>query len=304
MNQQITTFEFKYQGESTSIDINTLLVSQFQYTAILNEIKNQLFPDIELKIKIQSFERNSFDVNQIIEVTTVTGLLIFENKEFIAEIFKYLKAYLEIKKLLGDKKPDSVEKVENNNVALTINVEGNNNTIVVAENALKIFQNNYAIHRALTKNGEILEKDPEIEGIQITNQITKEKILDIPRADFPILTTDNAFINKELNEKTTEDAILYIKRPDLSPEKKGKWDFIFEGRKINSVSISDTDFLKNVKQGTKFGNGDRLKCRLKTIQKLDIDTGAYIDDKFEVLLVKDIIRKDEQQNLFIETDNP
>lgn len=299
MNQQITTFEFKYQGESTSIDINTLLVSQFQYTAILNEIKNQLFPDIELKIKIQSFERNSFDVNQIIEITTVTGLLLFENKEFIAEIFKYLKAYLEIKKLLGDKKPDSIEKVGNENIALSINVEGNNNTIVVSENAFKIFQNNYTIHRALTKNGEILEKDSEIEGIQITNQITQEKILDIPRTDFPMLTTDNAFINKELNEKVTEDAILYIKKLDLNPEKKVKWDFIFEGRKINSVSITDTDFHKKVKEGTKFGNGDRLKCRLKTIQKLDIDTGAYIDDKFEVLLVKEIIRKDEQGNLFI-----
>ncbi|NLD48572.1 MAG: hypothetical protein GX660_15520 [Clostridiaceae bacterium] len=299
MNQQITTFEFKYQGESTSIDINTLLVSQFQYTAILNEIKNQLFPDIELKIKIQSFERNSFDVNQIIEITTVTGLLIFENKEFIAEIFKYLKAYLEIKKLLGDKKPDSIEKVGNENIALTINVKGNNNTVVVSENAFKIFQNNYTIHRALTKNGEILEKDPEIEGIQITNQITQEKILDIPRTDFPMLTIDNAFINKELNEKITEDAILYIKKLDLNPEKKVKWDFIFEGRKINSVSIIDIDFHKKVKEGTKFGNGDRLKCRLKTIQKLDIDTGAYIDDKFEVLLVKDIIRKDEQGDLFI-----
>jgi hypothetical protein len=144
-----------------------------------------------------------------------------------------------------------------------------------------------------------LEKDPEIEGIQITNQITQEKILDIPRTDFPMLTIDNAFINKELNEKITEDAILYIKKLDLNPEKKVKWDFIFEGRKINSVSIIDIDFHKKVKEGTKFGNGDRLKCRLKTIQKLDIDTGAYIDDKFEVLLVKDIIRKDEQGDLFI-----
>lgn len=289
-------FEFKYQGEGHSIDINTLLTSQFQYSAILNEIKNNLFPEIELKIRIQSFEKGSFDINQIIEITTITGLLVFENKDYINQIFKILKAYIDIKKYLVDKKPEKVEELPDNKIGIVI--KGNNNTLIVDKNAFKIFQNNYTIHKALTKNAEILEKDIEIEGVQISNKTTNEKIIDIPRAEFIDLSIDNPYLDIEINEKIVEDAILYIRKLEISPKRNSKWDFIFEGRKLNSVPIRDENFLNKVVEGIRFGNGDRLKVRLKITQKLDLPTGAYLDNKFEILLVKDIVHKPEQKELF------
>ena len=296
MGLKTNNFEFKYQGESHSIDINTLLTSQFHYSAILNEIKNQLFPEIELKIKIQSFEKGSFDINQIIEITTITGMLFFENKDYINEIFKILKAYIDIKKVLGDKKPEKVEEISDNKIVLTIN--GDNNTVIVEKDAFKIYQNNYTIHKAIIKNVEVLEKDTEIEGVQITNQTTNETVVDIPRADFIDLTIDNPYLDKEINEKIIEDAILYIRKLEISPKKNSKWDFIYEGRKINTVPIHDENFLSKVNEGLRFGNGDRLRARLKIIQKLDIPTGAYLDDKFEIMVVKDIVNKPIQKELY------
>jgi hypothetical protein len=294
MNSQKEYFEFKYQGDIEAIDINTLINSQLQYSSILNEIKNQYFPDIDLKIKVQSFEKNSFDINQIIEVSIVTGTLIFQNTEYIKEIFKFLKLYLDIKKILGDKKPDKIENIEKDKVALTINVEGNNNVVIVDKNAFTLYQTNYAISKAVCKNGHILMNDKEIEGIQVIEKKTKENVLDIPREDFKMLSATNAYLGKDTNEEINDNAILYIKKLDVNPEKKSKWDFIFEGRHIHSVSISDADFLRRVKGGEKFGNGDRLKCKLKIVQKLDIDTGAYLDNKFEILSVTQVIPRNEQ----------
>lgn len=291
-------FEFRYEGESHSIDINTLLVSQFQYTTILSEIKNQINPKIELKIRIQGFERNSFDINQIIEITTITGLLFFENIDYINQIFKIFKSYLDIKKLLDGKKPDKIEKIGNNNVSLTVNVNGENNTIIVDEKAFNIFQSNYQVNKAITKNGEILESDPEIKGIQIINKETKEKIIDIPRKDFKYLLAENPYMNKETNEIIIDDAILYIRKLEILPKKNSKWDFIYDGRKINSVKILDENFLKKVREGMKFGNGDRLKGKLRILQKLDPETGAYLDDKYELIEVKQVIHKPKQNNLF------
>ena len=294
MNTQKEFFEFKYQGDIDAIDINTLINSQLQYSSILNAIKNQYFPDIDLKIKVQSFEKNSFDINQIIEVSVITGTLIFQNTEYIKEIFKLLKLYLDIKKLLGDKKPDKIEEIDKNTIRLTININGDNNSVIVDKNAFALYETNYTIHKAVCKNGHILINDKEIDGIQVIDKKTKENVLDIPREDFKMLSSTNAYISKDINEEIKEDAILYIKKLDVNPEKKTKWDFIFEGRHIHSVSISDIDFLRRVTEGEKFGNGDKLKCKLKTIQKLDVETGAYLDNKFEILSVNQIIRKNEQ----------
>ncbi len=291
-------FEFRYKGESHSIDINTLLVSQFQYMTILTEIKNQIDHKIELKIRIQSFERNSFDINQLIEITTVTGLLFFENIDYINQIFKIFKSYIDIKKLLDGKKPDKIERVGNNNVSLTFKINGKNNTLIVDEKAFTIYQNNYQINKAITKNGEILESDSEIEGIQIINKETNEKIIDISRKDFKYLLAENPYMNKETNEIIIDDAILFIRKLEILPKKNSKWDFIYDGRKINSVKILDENFLKKVREGMKFGNGDRLKGKLKIIQKLDPETGAYLDDKYELLEVKQIIHNPRQNSLF------
>jgi hypothetical protein len=289
-------FEFKYQGESHSIDINTLLTSQFHYAAILNEIKNNLYPDIELKIRIQSFEEGSFDINQLIEITTISGLFVFQNVDYISQIFRVLKAYIDIKKVLEGKKPEKIEELAENKIALVIN--GNNNTVIVDKDAFNIYQNNYQIHKALYKNAEILEHDPEIDGVKITNKTTNETILDIPRSEFLDLSLDNPFLDKEINVKIIEDAVLYIRKLEISPKRNSKWDFIYEGRKINSVPIHDDIFLNQVIEGKKFGNGDRLKARLRIIQKLDIPTGVYLDEKYEVLVVKNIVPKNEQTEIF------
>lgn len=73
MKQEVNEFEFKYSGDKHTIDINTLIVTQLHYNTMLCEIKNILYPEVTLNIKIRSFEANSFDVNQIVEIATVAG---------------------------------------------------------------------------------------------------------------------------------------------------------------------------------------------------------------------------------------
>lgn len=290
MNNQKETYEFKYQGDIDAIDIDTLIQSQIQYSCILRGIKSHFYPEVELKIKVQSFEKNSFDLNQIIEVFIVSGTLIFEKIDYIAQIFKYLKLYLDIKKLLGPKKPEKIEITGDNNII----IYGDNNNITVPEDIWKVYISNYTINKSLIKNGQILSDDPEIMGIEIIDTKKNESIINIPRRDFSVLSSTNPYMNKDLNEDIRESAILYIKKLDLDPKKRTKWSFVYEGKILPSVSITDENFLRRVKEGEKFGNGDRLNCTLKTTQKLDPDTGVFIDSKYEITYVKQIIRKNEQ----------
>jgi hypothetical protein len=179
--QNESIFEFKYQGDIDSIDLNTLLVSQLQYVTILNEIQARLYPEIKLNIKVKSFERNSFDIIQFFEIIIVSGSLFMENKEYITEILKVLKSYIDLKKLLGDKKPDKIEQVVNEN---TFNIYGNGNVVVVGDTALNLYKTNRTIHKALIKNSEILEGNDEIQGIEIINKVDNEKVIPYQERNF------------------------------------------------------------------------------------------------------------------------
>jgi len=71
----------------------------------------------------------------------------------------------------------------------------------------------------------------------------------------------------------------------------------YKSRRINSVIISDIDFLKSVSAGLRFGNGDALKVDLKIVYKYDPIFRQYIEHRFEVILVKDTTFNPEQSSM-------
>jgi hypothetical protein len=91
-------YTYNYIGKQNYIDINTLLTSQFHFSFILSEIQKELYPDVELKIKIQAFEGGSFDVNHIIELAQVGLFFLSGNIDYIWTMFSVLADYLAIKK--------------------------------------------------------------------------------------------------------------------------------------------------------------------------------------------------------------
>ena len=128
--------EFKYQGDSHYIDMNTLLVSQFHFSAIVNEFKNQLYPDINLKIKVKSFEKGSFDINQLFEISAVSALFGLQNINYISNLFSVIADYISIQKFLkGQKASETFDR--NNKVEIHLSISGENNSITVDKEAGK-----------------------------------------------------------------------------------------------------------------------------------------------------------------------
>ncbi|WP_020531901.1 hypothetical protein [Flexithrix dorotheae] len=298
MKQQ-NNFEFKYNGENHSIDINTLLTSQFHYAAILTEIKTILNPDSDLKITVQSFQKGSFEINQLIEIGVITGSVLFQHQPTINSVFIYFKAIIDIKKLLGNKEPDEIIDLSDGKIQISVN--GNDNVLIVDKEAFNIYKNNAIINGAIANGFKALENDEEVKGIEINNKTTNKKILDINRNDFKKLANDeNPFLDDNKNTKVRVDpeAVLYIKKLDISTKKNAKWSFIYEGRKINGVAVKDEKFLSDVINGLKFGNGDRLVAKLKITQKKDLPTGAFLDYKYEITEVIKVVPKSKQGKLF------
>jgi len=288
-------YEFKYDCDTHTIDINTLLASQFHFTAILQEIKTQLYPDLDLSIKVKAFEKGSFDVNQIIEITTVTSLFALENISYSSNIFSIVSGYITVKSFLKDKK---ATKTVDKGTKIEIYVSGNDNSIIVEKDAFNIYQNNEVINNAFKHNGKALDTDVDIENIIVTDKQSDNVVVRASKDDFENMTTHNPYLDSELKDKTKKVFIGILKWETI-PKKGSKWSFVYENRKINQVAIKDDVFLKRIlNEKLRFGAGDKLEVDLLIKMKKDEHSGLFLEDKFEVLHVHDIKWRSEQSSLF------
>lgn len=289
---QNMSLDFKYQGDSHFIDANTLINTQVHFLAIVQEVSRSLNPNVKVTVKYQAFKKGSFDVSQLFEIVAVTGLFTAPYAGYLKDVISVIGDYISIKTFLNGEK---ATKINENGNKLEIHLHGDN--IQVHPNAFKIYQNNYTVHQALTKSAETLLADENVDGIELIDKDKKTPVLEVSREKFQQLSGPNGYLSDEFREDIV-DATLVITKPELAPKGKvSKWNFIYKSRRINSVIISDIDFLKSVSAGLRFGNGDALKVDLKIVYKYDPIFRQYIEHRFEVILVKDTIFNPEQSSM-------
>lgn len=288
-------YQFKYKSKKHYIDLNTLLTSQLHFNKSVQEVKQYLYPNLNLNIKVEAFKEGSFDVNQVYEIATVSALFTLQNFDYVSQIFSVLSDYISIKEFLKGSKATQ-EIVKGDKVELRVN--GNNNFIIVDSNALKLFKNSSILHDALCEQAKVLEADKNIDGFQVTDLNKKQKRVNVDRNDFPLLESKNPYLDQD-NKELTKHAILGIYKWETSPKKGSKWSFIYEGRKINQVLIKAEDFIRDVvEKKYRFGAGDCLEADVLIKYKRDESTGMFLEAKYEILKVYRIIWRNEQQSLF------
>ena len=107
---------------------------------------------------------------------------------------------------------------------------------------------------------------------------------------------------KRTDEQTYKNQILFIKKPNLFPDKKKKWvwELLHQGRDIKAI-IVDEAFMQKINNGLKVGQGDRLQADLKIFYKYDERFNTYLESKkYEVLNITKVIeRTDESKFEFL-----
>ena len=290
--RQTKDYEFKYDGDSHEIDINTLLASQFHWAALIHEVHTALYPDTKIDIKIKALERGSFDVIQVVEVSALAGMFALEHMHHVPDIFSTIADILSIKLFLKDRK---AEEVTTDGINITIICNGG--TLDVSAGAFNIYKDNDVVTGALEEMSKALDKSDDIDAIEI-NEIEdgeKENIAKVDRDQFEDLGSSNPYLDKETDEEV-EEVVVAIYKLELNPGKKSKWSFIYKNRKINQVAILDSTFLESVPK-QRFGAGDRLRVRMLKKLKKDPVTGMFLEHKFEILEVLGIIWRDEDGKL-------
>ncbi len=283
-NQSV--FEFKYDGDNF-IDLNTLITSQFHFLATFNELQKELYPDASVKIKVGAFKEGSFILELLSETTWLENLFSNDSVEVAGEVLTGFATILTIRKLLKGKKAQNTKENKNGTVDITVS---DGSVVTIKDSIFNIYQNSTVVNKAIEKNFELLNKDTEIEGIKIT-EVTSKKIkkdiLDIDRKAFDDISQPNEYLEKSQTENTLFNERLFIKKPNLFPQKNRiwSWDFIHRGRDLKA-KITDKKFLKDINNGLRVGQGDRIIVDLKVYYKFDKRFNTWVEaNKFDVIKV-------------------
>jgi len=269
-------FNVIFRGDIEYIDSEILLANLLTTTEIIQEINKEL-EGKEIEIYIKPFAPGSFEISYILaHVGFVSGLFNvisgtnISGLKFILNIFRDI---LNLKKLLGGKKPQEI--IQHENKVEIKSAQGN--TITVIDKSLNIYMNNVHIESAINKGFKNLEKNEAI-----TDYVIEEKdgkvLFDVNREQYKNLYSPNEYLEENKKEIEIEKAHLVIFK--IVFERGYKWSFIYEGQKINAF-ITDEDFYENLDK-YEFHEGDYFEATLKVIQIFDPKYQAYINEEYEV----------------------
>jgi hypothetical protein len=287
--KKVNAYEFKYEGDFKSLDALTVLHSQINFVTVLKEIKDHQFPEVKLDIKIKGVDKGSLDINHVIEVAAVTGMFVMEHYEYITTVFKMFGDLIKLKKFLKGEKAESAKAVGNDKIEIHLN--GDN--VQVHPDAFKIYQNSPVITNAFNNTSKLLSDNKDIDYIEVTEKRNHKKVLKIEKSEFEALGEDNPYLLKRTDEQTYKSQILFIKEPNLFPDKKKKWfwKLLHQGRDIRAV-ITDDAFMQKINNGFKVGQGDRLQADLKIFYKFDERFNTYLESqKYEVSNITKVIER-------------
>lgn len=288
-------FEFRYKGENF-IDLNTLLTSQFHFLAAVNEIQKELYPEVNLKLRVGAFNKGSFVVDLLMESTWIDHLFNKDTVEVLEKIVGAFAGIIAIHQFLKGRKADNIEE---NGDDVKISVKGDNNSIKVDKRVFNIYKDNITVNKSVQQNFEMLNNDDEIEGVEIKSAIDKKEYLDIDRKDFEDLSKPNPYLNRTHIEEVHKNQNLFIKKPNLMPEKNRvwKWELIHKGRDI-SAKVVDWEFATKINEGLKIGQGDRLVADLRIGYKYSQQFGTFVERNFyEVVKIHDLIPRSDQTRM-------
>lgn len=219
-------------------------------------------------------------------------MFIAEHKDVIETVIKYLSQIIKLKSFFKDSKSKGSITKSGDNVI--IKIKGNN--ITIAQDAFKIFTHSPVLNNSLLNTGKILDSTDEIKSFTIKQSGRKERITALKQKDFKLLTSPNPYLNPKTTEETFHNQILFIKKPNLFPEKGKNWfgEFIYHGRDIKA-RIDDKSFRKQIDDGFKVGKGDRLKATIIVYMKFDKRLNTFIEsNKFSINNITDIIPRSKQ----------
>lgn len=281
------SLQIKFDGGTHQIDANTLINTLIHYNAIISEI-NRVHGNGEKKINlvVNALKEGSFVIDVSLVESVIKSIFSSKSISYVAELVTILGAVFGAYQFLKGKPAKTEEQKESIKIADNIEL---NTTIV------NIY-NTQVVREAISKSFETVTKDANVEGVSILRQ--DDKIFSAQRSEFEELIYNDFAKEDEIPEEIQEiddDAVLVIK--SLSFQSGASWSFYYRGFPI-SIHMKNSELLKSIDKGARFGKGDALKVKLCITKRYVKEYKAYENKSFRIVEFYEHIQCATDQSLF------
>lgn len=283
-----TIMQLKFEGQTHSVDANTLVNILIHYQNIVSEA-NRVYGggSREVRLQVNAIDKGSF----VIDISVVQNIV---EQIFSANSIAYLSGlttiiagiYSAYKSLKGRPAKTKEEKK-----SITTNI---NDTIISAD-IINIY-NQPVVREAISKSIETADEDSAVDGFSVVSDDGKDRVT-FDRASFKEYIYDDFENEKDIPMERAEDEITTLVIVGLNFERGSRWQFMYNGFKISMI-VKDDALMQKIDEGERFGKGDAIKVKLRRIQKYNKEYRAYENKSYKITEFLEHIIPNKPLNMF------
>lgn len=284
--------QLELQGQTHSIDANTLVNMLVHYQAIVTEANKQLSGGSrEVTLKVNALRQGSFIIDVSVVQNIMSQLFSKDTVSYIADLCGAVGGvYALYHKFKG--KPVKTEKEKDEAVSIKLS-----DNINIDINTINIY-NQPTVRQAVSKSMETASEDPSVDGFTIKGdkgntcaQFQREEFNEYIYDDFD--TEDDIPNEKIIDEETT---LVIV---GLNFEPGARWQFMYNGFKISMI-VKDDALMQKINEGERFGKGDAIKVKLRRVQRYNKDYRTYENKSYKIIEFYEHIIPQKPLNIFEE----
>lgn len=286
--------QLKFEGQNHSIDSDTLVSILMSYQQVVQEV-NRIYGggSHEVRLQVNALKEGSF----VVDIEIVKGLLqqLFskDSVEYIAALGGILALVYKIYKEMKGRPVKSDE--DKKRVEELIVRTGDINVRVSRDTCINIY-NSRQTREPIAKSVQTADNDPCVDGFVI-NDGNDEKITSFSRDEFKEYIYDDFDNEEEVPDERIIESDETLVIISLSFEKGSRWQFMYNGFKI-PILVKDDALMQKIDEGERFGKGDSIKVRLRTIQKYNREYRTYENRSYKIIAFYEHIVPPQTGNLF------
>lgn len=288
-NQKTYDFKVKFEKPEHVLDTDTYIQALVSLTTVLREVNYQIGGKEKISIEVTAEKAGSFDVELLLKAAE--SIFSHDSVTYLSGLVSILGGFITLKKIFGKADPEKTE-INGDDVV----IKDNRGTVLYQtnKNTYHIYTNNQVVHDAISDNFESLNNDEGITGFELKygqNTVRAE------RSEFPNLAKKYKVQIEDKKEVDVAAHLIIVKL--VLQDKRRKWEFLYDGVKINA-KIIDQNFWKEIDSGKPFSKGDILVADLRILREYNSEVDAYINKDYQVLNVREHQHRQQRKQMRID----
>lgn len=286
--------QLEFEGQTHSLDANTLVNMLVHYQAIVTEANKQLSGGArQVTLQVNALKQGSFIIDLSVVQNVVAQLFCKNTVGYVADLCGAVGGiYALYHKFKG--KPIKTEE-EKKDVAAILNIKDD-----ASLNIRVSIYNQPSVRQAVSKSMETADEDPSVEGFSVKGN-DGVTCAEFKRCEFKEYIYDGFDTEDDIPDERIIDEDTTLVIVGLNFEKGSRWQFMYNGFKI-SVPVKDDALMQKINEGDRFGKGDAIKVKLRRVQRYNKDYRTYENKSYKIIEFMEHIIPQKPLNLFGDTE--